>query len=120
MANNYQNNSSESFGGLIGASVSSGGIPAAGSDDAKLLRAQITAAGAVYTFIGAVKGVIRNGQDVTNDAQKFYLAKINQFPMTLSAAIGYFPSVSPYFWSAKDVIDWQAVLAVITSTPFPS
>jgi hypothetical protein len=111
----------KSMGQITAGLINSGGtslIPAAGSDDSRLLNQQTAYAALCDGFIMAVS-VIRNGRDVTNDAQKFYLAIMQNSQMTLAVAQSYFPSVSPVFWSSG-VIDYKAAYSALITTPFTS
>jgi hypothetical protein len=116
MSNNYQP-SGTTTGGLIDYGTLNG-VPLPNSPDAALLNQQATYAAMCVSFIGTVSA-FKNGQNITNLAQQFYLGMLQSFPMTLAAAQAYFPGVIAIFWSAN-VFDFRATYSAMISTPFPS
>jgi hypothetical protein len=125
MSSNYQK-SAGTFGGLIGQNSYYPPVP--NSDDAKLLNQQQTYAALCDTFIANL-GVVRgaDGLDLTKQAQKFYLAIVQNTLMTLAAAQAYFPNVSTpasmpsgsSYWATSGIIDYKAAYTAITTTNFP-
>jgi hypothetical protein len=110
MANNYQPNTSLGFGSLTGGAWM---IPAAGSDDAKLLQQQNSYAAQCSSYIGSVSAT-RNGIDITNQKQVYLLNIVSKTFMTRAQAQAYFPGASAAYW-AFGVIDYFAALAAIQS-----
>jgi len=115
MANNYQPNTVGGFGGLINSGYTSL-IPAAGSADANLLLQQINYAQQCSVYIGSITHTT-NGQDTTNQAQKYLLNLVSTTLMTAAAAQNYFAGVTPSYWQTS-VIDYKAALAAIQAATF--
>jgi hypothetical protein len=98
--NNYEIN--DNVGGS-GGLINTGGtlnIPAAGSDDSKMLNQQTSYATMCNNYIGEVTRFDASGRNITDQVQRSMMAVLVNTPLTFAQAQAYFPAVSAIYWAS--------------------